>query len=175
MSQKKYLVTPTPDERDHLENLLDKGKASALVLTRARILLKADQADGGPALDDAAIAEDLDVGLRTIGRVRERFVERGFEDCLRRKTQDKPSRERTLDGTAEAKRIALARSDPPADRAVWAMQLLADKLVELKVVDAVSDETVRRAMKETRSSRGSRSRGASRPDPAGRSSRPWRT
>lgn len=175
MSQKKYLVTPTPDERDHLENLLDKGKASALVLTRARILLKADQADGGPALDDAAIAEDLDVGLRTIGRVRERFVERGFEDCLRRKTQDKPSRERTLDGTAEAKRIALARSDPPADRAVWAMQLLADKLVELKVVDAVSDETVRRAMKETRSSRGSRSSGASRPDPAGRSSRPWRT
>lgn len=175
MSQKKYLVTPTPDERDHLENLLDKGKASALVLTRARILLKADQADGGPALDDAAIAEDLDVGLRTIGRVRERFVERGFEDCLRRKTQDKPSRERTLDGTAEAKRIALARSDPPADRAVWTMQLLADKLVELKVVDAVSDETVRRAMKETRSSRGSRSRGASRPDPAGRSSRPWRT
>ena len=87
MSQKKYLVTLTPDERDHLENLLDKGKASALVLTRARILLKADQADGGPALDDAAIAEDLEVGLRTISRVRERFVERGFEDCVRRQPQ----------------------------------------------------------------------------------------
>ena len=86
------------------------------MLTRARILLKADQADGGPALDDAAIADDLEVGLRTISRVRERFVERGFEDCLRRKKQDRPSRVRTLDGAAEAKLIALACSDPPADR-----------------------------------------------------------
>jgi Homeodomain-like domain len=149
MPSKRYLVTLTPDERDHLDDLLGKGKASALVLTRARILRKADQADGGPALDDAQIADDLEVGLRTIGRVRQRFVERGFEDCLRRKPQDKPSRVRTLDGTAEAKLIALACSDPPGDRAVWTMQLLADKLVELKVVDAVSDETVRRAMKKT--------------------------
>jgi hypothetical protein len=175
MSQKKYLVTLTPDERDHLDDLLRKGKASALVLTRARILLKADQSDGGPALDDAAIADDLEVGLRTISRVRERFVERGFEDCLRRKRPDKPSRERTLDGTAEAKLIALACSDPPDDRAAWTMQLLADKLVELKVVDAISDETVRRAMKKMRSSRGSRSSGASRPVPAARSSRRWKT
>jgi hypothetical protein len=158
-----------------LNDLLGKGKASALVLTRARILLKTDQADRGPALDDAAIAADLGVGLRTISRVRERFVERGFEDGLRRKSPDKPSRERTLDGTAEAQRIALACSDPPDDRAVWTMQLLADKRVERKVVDAISDETVRRAMKKTRSSRGSRSRGASRPGRVGRSSRRWRT
>ena len=175
MAQKKYLVTLTPDERDHLDHLLRTGRASALVLTRARILLRADQADGGPALDDATIADDLEVGLRTVSRVRERFVERGFEDCLRRKAQDKPSRERTLDGAAEAKLIALACSDPPADRAVWTMQLLADKLVELKVVDAVSDETVRRALKKAPSSRGSRSSGASRAAPAGRSSRRWRT
>ena len=154
MSQKKYLVTLTPDERDHLDDLLQKGKASALVLTRARILLKADQADGGPALDDAAIADDLAVGLRTISRVRERFVERGFEDCLRRKTQDKPSRVRTLDGVAEAKLIALACSDPPDERAAWTMQLLADKLVELEVVGSISDETVRLALKKTRSSPG---------------------
>lgn len=145
MSQKKYLVTLTADERDHLDDLLQKGKASALVLTRARILLKADQADGGPALEDAAIANDLEVGLRTISRVRRRFVERGFEDCLRRKRQDKPSRERTLDGTAEAQLVALACSDPPDDRAAWTMQRLADKRVELKVVGAVSDETVLRA------------------------------
>src|SRR4051812_47337195 len=107
MSQKKYLVTLTPDERDHLDDLLRRGKASALVLTRARILLRADQADGGPALEDAAIADDLEVGLRTISRVRRRFVERGFEDCLRRKSQDRPSRPRTLDGKAEARLIAL--------------------------------------------------------------------
>lgn len=175
MSQKKYLVTLTPDERDHLDDLLRTGKASALVLTRARILRKADQADGGPALDDAAIAEDLEVGLRTISRVRERFVERGFEDCLRRKRQDKPSRERTLDGAAEAQLITLACSDPPDERAVWTMQMLADKLVELKVVETISDETVRRAMKKIPSSRGSRSSGASRPGRVGRSSRLWRT
>lgn len=175
MSQKKYLVTLTPDERDHLADLLRKGKASALVLTRARILLQADQADGGPALDDQAIADDLGVGVRTISRVRERFVERGFEDCLRRKAQDRPSRPRTLDGAAEARLIALACSDPPDDRAAWTMQLLADKLVELKVVDAVSGTTVRRAMNKTRSDRGSRSSGASRRGRAGRSSPRWRT
>jgi hypothetical protein len=175
MSLKKYLVTLTPEERDQLGDLLRKGKTSALVLTRARILLKADQADDGPALDDAAIADDLDVGLRTVSRVRERFVERGFEDCLRRKPQDKPSRERLLDGTAEARLIALACSDPPDGQAAWTMKLLADKLVELEVVDTVSDETVRRAMKKTASSRGSRSSGASRRGRAGRSSRRWRT
>lgn len=175
MSQKKYLVTLTPDERDHLNDLLRKGKTSALVLTRARILLKADQADGGPALEDTAIADDLEVGVRTVSRVRQRFVERGFEDCLTRKTQDKPSRERTLDGKAEAKLIALACSDPPDDRSDWTMQLLADKLVELKIVDAVSDETVRRTLQKTLSSRGSRSSGASRPGQAVHSSRRWKT
>lgn len=175
MSQKKYLVTLTPDERGHLDDLLRKGKASALVLIRARILLRADQADGGPAVEDAAIADELGIGLRAIGRVRQRFVERGFEACLRRKPQDRPSRVRTLDGAAEAELIARACSEPPEDRAVWTMQLLADKLVELRVVDAVSDETVRRAMKKTRSSRGSRSSGASRPGRAGRSPPRWRT
>jgi transposase len=175
MSQKKYLVTLTPDERGHLEDLLARGKASALVRTRALILLRADQADGGPALDDAGIADELEVGLRTVSRVRERFVERGFEDCLRRKAQDKPSRPRKLDGAAEAKLIALACSDPPDEQAAWTMKLLADKLVELEVVDTISDETVRRAMKKTSSSRGSRSSGASRAGRAGRSSRRWRT
>lgn len=175
MSQKKYLVTLTTDERGHLADLLRTGKASALVLTRARILLAADQADGGPALEDAVAAEELGVGVRTIGRVRQRFVERGFEDCLRRKRQDRPSRERKLDGTAEARLTTLACSDPPDGRDAWTMQLLADKLIELKVVDAVSDETVRRTLQKTRSSRGSRSSGASRPAPAGRSSRRWRT
>ena len=175
MPNKKYLVTLAPDERGQLDALLRKGTAAALVLTRARILLKADQADGGPAWDDARIAEALDVGGRTVSRVRERFVERGFEACIRRKPQDKPSRERTLDGAAEAKLIALACSDPPGDRAEWTMQLLADRLVELAVVNAVSDETVRRVMKKTPSSRGGRSSGASWAGRAGSSSPGWRT
>ena len=154
MAHKKYLVTLTPDERDHLTGLLSAGKRSALTLARVRILLKADQAEGGPAWPDDRIAEALDCGLRTVERVRQRFVERGLEAALGRKPQDRPSRERKLDGRAEARLIALACSEPPDGRAAWTLQLLADKLVELRVVDSVCDETVRRALKKTRSSRG---------------------
>jgi transposase len=154
MPQKKYLVTLTPEEREQLAGLLSAGKRSALTLTRARILLKADQADGGPAWPDERIAEALDCGQRTIERVRQRFVERGLETALSRKPQDRPSRPRKLDGRAEARLIALACSPPPGGRAAWTLQLLADKLVELRIVDAVCDETVRRVLKKTRSSRG---------------------
>jgi transposase len=154
MPHKRYLVTLTPDERDHLAGLLSSGKRSALTLARARVLLKADQADGGPAWTDDRIAEALDCGVRTVERVRQRFVERGLEAALGRKPQDRPSRERKLDGRAEARLIALACSEPPDGRAAWTLQLLADKLVELRVVDSVCDETVRRVLKKTRSSRG---------------------
>jgi transposase len=154
MPQKKYLVTLNPEEREQLAAMLTAGKRSALTLARARILLKADQADGGPAWADDRIAEALDCGLRTVERVRQRFVERGLEAALGRKPQDRPSRERKLDGRAEARLIALACSEPPDGRAAWTLQLLADKLVELKIVDAVCDETVRRVLKKTNSSRG---------------------
>jgi hypothetical protein len=157
--RKKYLVTLTADEREHLAGLLRAGQRSALTLTRARILLKADQADGGPAWDDARIADALDCGQRTVERVRQRFVERGLEQALGRKPQDRPSRERKFDGDAEARLIALACSAPPQGRQRWTMKLLADKLVELEVFDAVSDETVRRVLKKTRSSPTSRSSG----------------
>src|SRR5262249_11089541 len=151
---KKYLVTLTADEREHLAGLLSAGQRSALTLARARILLKADQADGGPAWPDDRIAEALDCGVRTVERVRHRFVERGLEAALGPKPQDRPSRDRKLDGRAEARLVALACSEPPDGRAAWTLQLLADKLVELRVVDSVCDEAVRRALKKTRSSRG---------------------
>ena len=154
MPQKKYLVTLTADEREYLAGLLSAGKRSALTLARVRILLKADQADGGPAWEDARIAEALDCGVRTVERVRQRFVERGVEEALGRKPQQRPSRERKLDGRAEARLIALACSEPPDGRAGWTLQLLADRLVELKIVDSVCDETVRRTLKKTRSNRG---------------------
>ncbi len=170
MPEKKYLVTLTAGERGRLDALVRRGKAAALVLTRARILLKADQADGGPAWDDRRIADALDVGERTVARVRQRFVGRGFEACLERKPQGKPSRERKLDGAAEARLIALACSKAPDGRAEWTMQLLADKLVELAVVESVSDETVRRTLKKMPSSRGRRSSGAS---PGGRPASSW--
>jgi transposase len=150
---KKYLVTLTPEERQWLTALLSAGKRSALALTRARILLKADQAPGGPAWEDAEIAQALDCGLRTVERVRQRFVERGPEQALGRKPQDRPSRERKFDGAAEARLLALACSQPPEGRARWTLKLLADRLVELEVFDSVSDETVRRVLKKTSSSR----------------------
>jgi transposase len=159
MPQKQYLVTLTADERQWLASLVSAGKRSALTITRARILLKADQADGGPAWEDAAIAEALDCSARTVERVRQRLVERGLEQALGRKPQDRPSRERKFDGAAEARLIALACSQPPEGRARWTLKLLADKLVELEVFDSVSDEAVRRVLKKTNSSRTSRSSG----------------
>jgi transposase len=149
MPQKRYLVTLTAEERDYLTGLISAGKRSALTITRARILLKADQADGGPAWTDDRIAQALDCGQRTVERVRQRFVERGLEQALGRKPQDRPSRLCKLDGAAEARLIALACSDPPTGRTRWTLKLLADKLVELEVVQTISDETVRRALKKT--------------------------
>jgi transposase len=151
--KKRYLVTLTGDERQELNAMISAGKAAALKLAHARILLKADQADGGPAWTDEAIADAVEVSLDTVARVRQRFVEQGLEAALVRKRQDKPSRERILDGAAEAKLLAVACSGPPDGRAVWTLSLLADKLVELEVVESVSRETVRRVLKKTRSSR----------------------
>jgi transposase len=151
---KRYKVTLTPDERQQLQKLIAAGKAAAKKLAHARILLKADASEGGPAWSDSRIAKAIEVSVDTVARVRERFVEEGLEAALVRKKQDKPSRERILDGRAEAKLIVLACSAAPEGRTVWTMQLLADRLVELKIVDSVSDETVRRVLKKTRSSRG---------------------
>jgi transposase len=151
---KKYKVTLTVEERQQLSELIAAGRAAAQRLAHARVLLKADAADGGPAWPDARIAEAIEVSIATVERLRQRFVEEGLEAALGRKKQDRPSRPRKLDGRAEARLIALACSAPPEGRKEWTMQLLADKLVELQVVDTVCDETVRRALKKTRSSRG---------------------
>src|SRR5215218_700981 len=139
---KKYLVTLTAEERDRLTALIAAGTAAAKKLTHARILLKADAAEGGPGWTDDRIAEALDVSTDTIGRVRQRLVEQGLEAALVRKKQDRPSRQRKLDGRAEARLIALACSAPPDGRKDWTMQLLADRLVELQIVERISDETV---------------------------------
>jgi transposase len=146
---KRYKVTLDAEERQHLHDLIAAGKAAARKLAHARILLKADAADGGPAWPDRRIAEALEVSTDTVERVRQRFVELGLDAALDRKQRERPPREIKLDGRAEARLIALACSPPPEGRAVWTMQLLADKLVELEVVDSISDETVRLALKKT--------------------------
>ena len=146
---KVYRVTLSADERAELEALVRKGIGAALRLTRARILLKADQGDNGPAWPDTQVAEALDVAVNTVANTRQRFVEGGLGRALNRKAQDRPSRERVLDGRAEAHLVALACSDPPAGRAHWTLTLLAGRLVELRVVDAVSPSTVGRVLKKT--------------------------
>jgi transposase len=162
---KKYKVSLTDEERESLQELIAAGKASAKKLGHARVLLKADAAEGGPAWPDARIAEAVELSIATVERIRRRFIEEGFEAALVRKKQDRPSRSRTLDGVAEARLVTLACSAPPEGRARWTMQLLADELVELRVVDSVSDETVRRTLQKTRSSRGRGSSGAARRGP----------
>jgi len=150
---KKYRVTLTPQERTDLEQMARTGKASASKLTHARVLLLADQSAGGPGRSDGQIIEALGVSKNTVCRVRERFVEQGLESALVRKPAAR-TYARKLDGRGEAHLIALACSDPPAGRADWTLQLLADQMVAMGHVDRLSYETVRQVLKKTRSSRG---------------------
>jgi transposase len=150
---KKYRVTLTADERQALHDLVAAGKAAAKKLAHARILLKADAAPEGPAWTDARIAEAVEVNRTTVEQVRQRFVEQGLQAALVRKKQERPSRERKLDGAGEARLITLACSAPPQGRAAWTLRLLADRLVELQVVETISTETVRQVLKKTSSSR----------------------
>jgi hypothetical protein len=149
----KYVVKLTASEYAHLHALLRAGSSAAVTLAHARVLLKADQAASGPAWPDAKIAEALDVSLSTIHRVRQAFVAEGLEAALYRK-RPTGRQYRKLDGAQEAQLVALACSPPPAGRAGWTLKLLADRLVELEVVDAISPECVRSTLKKTTSSRG---------------------
>jgi transposase len=144
---KKYVVTLTAAEREQLSSLVTKGKAAARTLTHARILLKADQTPGAPAWPDELIKETLDVGLCTVMRLRERFVEEGLEAALRPRRPSPPP-PRKLDGHLEAQLIHLACSEAPAGRARWTLRLLADRMVELEYVAELSHETVRRTLKK---------------------------
>ena len=151
---KRFKVTLTTDERETLRDLIAAGKGAARKLIHARILLKADASDDGLHWPDWRIADALEIHVSMVERVRQRFVEQGFDAALERKQRETPARPPKLDGRAEARLIALACSPPPEHRATWTMQLLADKLVELEVVDSISDETVRKALKKTKLSRG---------------------
>ena len=139
---KKYVVSLTEEEREPLLALTKKGSVAARKLTRAHILLQADTG----ATDDT-IAQALHIGTATVERIRKRFIEGGVEAALTERPR--PGGKRKLDGKAEATLVAWACSTPPDDRKQWSMQLLADKLVELKLVASISDETVRRTLKKT--------------------------
>jgi len=149
----KYAVTLTEAERAQVRTLLGRGTASTRMLTHARILLKANQGEGGPGWADGAIAEAVEVHPATVGRVRRTYVEAGLDAALARKSPDRVY-PRRLDGTAEAHLVALACGAPPDGRARWTLRLLVDELVRLEVVATVSHETVRRTLKQTCSNRG---------------------
>ena len=146
---KKYVVRLSEQERARLERLVGVGKAAARKILHARILLAADQGAGGPGWPDERMAEGLVVSLRTIGNVRRRLVEGGLEAALNREKRERPPCLPKLDGKGEARLIALRCGEPPEGRTRWTLHLLADKLVELKVVDSLSYETVRRVLKKT--------------------------
>jgi transposase len=146
---KKYVVRLTDQERSQLETLVRRGRAHTRKLLYARILLKAD-ADGPDQWTDELIAEAFEVSTATVARERRRFCEDGLEVALMPKKPGRPRR-RVLDGRAEAHLVALSCSEPPEGRERWSMRLLADRMVELGHVEALSHETVRRTLKKTRS------------------------
>lgn len=148
---KKYRVRLDEAERSFLAEMISKGKAAAYKIKHGNILLKVD-ADG-PNWPDEQTAEAFGCHANTVKHVRQRFVEQGLEAALERKKQSRPSREPIFDGEKEARLIALSCSQPPEGRAAWTMQLLADRVVALEIVDHVSAKTVARTLKKTSCSR----------------------
>lgn len=143
---KKYIVKLTQEEREYLNKIISKGKAAATKIKHANILLKIDANSEG--WTDEAAASVFSVHPNTVRGVRGRFVEEGLEAALNRKKLPRPSRKPILDGEKEAKLIALSCSEPPEGRVRWTLHLLADKMVEMNIVESISHETVRKGLKK---------------------------
>jgi hypothetical protein len=148
MPAKHYKVLLTHEERQDLLALVSTGKAAAYKLTRARILLQADQSPHGPAWSDEHIHQALHVGRKTVERTRQAFVDVGLGAALKRKERTRPGHQK-FDGSKEAHLIAVACSHPPEGRTRWTLHLLADKMVELHHFASISPETIRQHLKKT--------------------------
>ena len=172
---KKHVVNLSKEERSQLDEFIRRGKRPAQLLTRARILLKADISEAGEGWSDSRIAEALDTSVPTVERARRQLVEEGFEAVLTRKYNPKSARPRIFDGAAEAKLIALTCGPAPAGRAKWSLRLLEQKVVELHIVESASDNTIGRTLKKTFSNRISSDNGLSRRRPARPSWPAWKT
>ena len=144
----KYKVTLTREERDELLSIISKGKHTSQKFRNAYVLLNCDEGEFAEKATNAEINKILKVGMRTIDRIKKRFVEEGFDAVLERKPTSREY-ERKADGDLEARLIALSCSEPPEGHARWSLRLLADKLVELEIVDSISHETVRTVLKKT--------------------------
>ncbi len=160
MAGKRYIVRMSEEERSTLNKIVrtEKGIPPKKRL-RAQILLKVDQGEHGPGCSDEQVAKALDVHVNSVQAVRQQLVTEGFESALSRKKQRRPSRVPIFDEAKERTLIATAQSEPPRGRARWTLHLLADRMVELEIVEKVSYETVRKLLKKTRSSLNDKWRG----------------
>ncbi len=149
----RYKVTLTKEEREQLNAVLAKGKHTSQQYRNACILINSDEGPWGNKLSNEQIAQVLQINTKTVERVKQRFVEEGFDECMGRKPYPKKGPVKT-DGDFEAHLIALSCSKAPEGYARWSLRLLADKMVELQYTDSVSHETVRQVLKKTKSSRG---------------------
>ncbi len=156
---KKYIVRLSSEEHEQLSDFIHSGKRSAQLLTKARILLKANVSEAGEGWSDGKIAEALDTSVANVERTRRQLVEEGFEAVLTRKYNPNSAPPRIFDGVAEAKLIALACGPAPAGYGRWTLSLLEEKVVELNIVEKASDNTIGRTLKKTFSSRISSSDG----------------
>ncbi len=146
---KRYMVRLEAEERHRLEQLVRTGKAAAYKIRHANVLLAVDESGAGAGLPDEQVARALGVAVRSIESLRRRLVEEGLDAALGRKRRERPSIEPMFDGRSEAKLIAVACGPKPKGRARWTLELLADRVVELKIVEHCSRETVRRTLQKT--------------------------
>lgn len=144
----KYKVTLTKEEREELMTIINKGSHTSQKFRNAYVLLNCDEGKYSEKVTNAEISKILKVGMRTIDRIKKRFIEDGFEEALERRPTTRDY-ERKADGDFEAHLIAISCGKPPKGFARWSLRLLADKMVELKYVDSVSHETVRTVLKKT--------------------------
>lgn len=159
MSEKRYVIQLTEQEREKLIGVVNAKNVAFRKRRRAQILLKVDAGEHGPAWPDERTAEAFDVHVVSVQKIRRKLVMEGLEAALNRKQQNPPPRKPVLDEQREQTLLALAQGKPPAGRAHWTLQLLADELVRLELVETVSYETVRKALKKTHSTPTDRSLG----------------
>ena len=149
----RYKVTLTKEEHDQLKAVLRKGRHSSQQYRNASILINSDEDTWGQKLSNEQISQVLQINTKTVERVKQRFVEEGFDECMDRKPYPRKGPIKT-DGDFEAHLVALSCSEAPEGYARWSLRLLADKMIELKYTDSISHETVRQVLKKTKSSRG---------------------
>ena len=154
MMAKRYVVRLSEEEKKQLTSLLGKKVLASKKRMRAQVLLKADASAEGPAWIDSRMAEAFDVSVVTVEKIRKSYVLEGLEATIERKKQCRPSRQPVLDGQKEARLVALCCGTVPAGHGRWTLRLLADKLVELQIVEKISQETVRQTLKKTSCSLG---------------------